>query len=274
MDTTYTFFDEDSFEENCQENGFTYWWGSQLMTFLGYEGWGSFLKAINKAIATCNSLNIQILDNFIQTQRVVDGKAINDYKLSRFACYLTVMNGDSKKPSVAKAQVYFASLAGAVSHYLQQTEQVERLQVRDEITEREKCLTSVVYQAGVTEYGLFQNAGYRGMYNKNLSQLKAIRHVDSKRSLLDFMGKDELAANLFRITQTEMKIRKDNVRGQRNLEFTAESVGRKVRDTMIEISGTSPENLAPHEDIKEVRKSLKKQGKELKKIDSGKKNKK
>jgi DNA-damage-inducible protein D len=178
------------------------------------------------------------------------------------------MNGDPKKQSVARAQAYFASLAGAVSHYLEEAEKVERLQVRDEITEREKSLSGVAYRSGVTEYGLFQNAGYRGMYNKNMAQLRAIRHVENKRSLLDFMGKDELAANLFRITQTEMKIRTGNLQGQKTLEHTAETVGRKVRQTMIEISGVPPEALPAHEDIKEVRKSFKKQGKELKKIDS------
>jgi DNA-damage-inducible protein D len=262
-----------NFESNSKENGFTFWYSSDLMGLLGYESSGSFQKAINKAMATCTSLNIPIIENFVQEIRIVEGKQVNDIKLSRFACYLTVMNGDTKKREVAKAQACFATLAGAVQHYLEEAEKVERLQIRDEISERETSLSSVVKQAGVAVYGYFQNAGYRGMYNKNISQLKQIRGVDGKRSLLDFMGKEELAANLFRITQTELKIKNEKIYGQSRLEDAAHEVGRKVRKTMIEISNVAPENLPKHEDINEVKKGLKKKGKELKLIDQKKKKK-
>ena len=108
-----------------------------------------------------------------------------------------------------------------------------------------------------TGYGFFQNAGYRGMYNLNINQLKAKRGIDTGRSLLDFMGKDELAANLFRITQTELKIKNESVKGQNNLEKAAETVGKMVRRSMIEISNTVPENFTKNEDIKDVKKGLK-----------------
>ena len=237
-------FSSELFEGDSLENGFTYWLASKLMHFLGYESWASFQKAINKAMTTCNTLNIPIVENFEQVYSVVDGKSALDFKLSRFACYLIVMNADNKKHHVAQAQVYFANLAGAVQNYLLEAEKVERINVRSEVSERETSLSGVAYKAGVENYGFFQNAGYRGMYNKNISQLKTIRNVPEGRSLLDFMGKDELAANLFRITQTELKIKQDNITGQQRLEVAAETVGQKVRKTMLDISGIAPEQLS------------------------------
>lgn len=260
-------FSSELFENECLENGFTYWHASKLMSFLGYESWSSFQKAINKAMTTCNTLNIPILENFEQVSVIADGKQVLDFKLSRFACYLVVMNADSKKEPVAQAQAYFASLAGAVQSYLHEAEKVERINVRSEVSEREASLSGVAHKAGVENYGLFQNAGYRGMYNKNISQLKAIRNVPNDRTLLDFMGKDELAANLFRITQTELKIKQDNIRGQKQLESAAETVGQKVRKTMLDISGIPPEHLSTSEDIKKVKKELKKKSKQIKSID-------
>jgi DNA-damage-inducible protein D len=260
-------FSSDLFENECLENGFTYWFASKLMNFLGYESWASFQKAINKAMTTCNTLNIPIIENFEQVSVIIDGKPALDFKLSRFACYLVVMNADSKKAPVAQAQAYFASLAGAVQNYLHEAEKVERINVRSEVSEREASLSGVAHQAGVENYGFFQNAGYRGMYNKNIGQLKAIRKVPNGRSLLDFMGKDELAANLFRITQTELKIKQDNIKGQSRLEVAAETVGKKVRKTMLDISGIAPEQLTTAEDIKKVKKELKDKSKQIKSID-------
>lgn len=218
-------------------------------------------------MTTCNTLNIPIIENFEQVLRTISEKPVADFKLSRFACYLVVMNADNKMPIVAQAQAYFASLAGAVQNYLDELNQIERLNVREEVSEREKSLQGVVSGAGIESFALFQNAGYRGMYNRNLRDLKIQRRVDINRSLLDFMGKEELAANLFRITQTELKIKQDVIIGQKRLEATAETVGKQVRKTMIEISGIAPEQLAKNEDIKDVRKKLKNKSKEIKKID-------
>jgi DNA-damage-inducible protein D len=265
---------KENFESFSQENIFTYWWASTLMDFLGYETALSFSKAINKAFTTCNTLNIPIIDNFVQVERVFEeGTKKFDWKLSRFACYLVAMNGDSKKPAVAKAQAYFAAVAGTMQHYLEESEKVERLISREEISEREKSLSGLTYKSGITNYSFFQNAGYRGMYNKNISQLKLIRSVDKTRSLLDFMGKEELAANLFRITQTELKIKNDNIEGQKKLEYTAENVGRQVRKSMIEISGVKPEDLPKNQDIKEIKKELKSKHSNFKKISKSKKKK-
>jgi DNA-damage-inducible protein D len=266
-------FSGENFENYSHENGFTFWYATDLMKLLEYESLNSFNKAINKAMTTCNTLNIPIFDNFIQEHKIIEGKSSVDYKMSRFACYLTVMNADSRKSGVAMAQAYFATLAGAVHNYIDEANKVERIIVRGEISEREASLSGVVRSAGVENYAFFQNAGYRGMYNKSISQLKQIRNIPSNKSPLDFMGKEELAANLFRITQTELKIKQDNIKGQMSLEATAETVGKKVRQTMKEISGVLPENLPPHEDIQEVRKQLKAKSKQIKLIDkkSGKK---
>lgn len=266
--TLFPDFNEDAFEQLSQENGFTFWRARHLMTVLGYESWASFSNAINKAITTCNTLGIDIMENFNSFQSLDEsGRSEKDFKLSRFACYLVVMNGDVKKPAVAKAQAYFATLAGAVQNYLDESSKMDRLQVRKEISDRENSLSGVVHRAGIENYAYFQNAGYRGMYNKNITQLRQLRQIPSNRSPLDFMGKDELAANLFRVTQTELKIKQENIRGQGHLEATAEKVGQQVRKTMQEISGLNPEQLDAHEDIREVKKDLKLKSKEIKLID-------
>ncbi len=260
-------FDKNHFETFSHENGFTYWLASDLMTFLGYGSIASFQKAINKAIGACNTLNIPIFENFIQTTTLLD-KTHYDFKLSRFACYLAVMNSDNKKPMVAMAQGYFASIAGALNDYWQEANNVERIIIREEVTEREKSLSGTAKGAGLQNYPFFQNAGYRGLYNKNISQLKEMRNVKKDASLLDHMGKEELAANLFRITQTELKIKNENIRGQNKLEVAAEKTGQMVRKTMFEISGTRPEDLPTHQDIKTVKKQLKEKNTRLKKIDA------
>lgn len=261
----------ENFEDFALENGGRYWFASDLMKMLGYESLSAFNKAINRAISACVALNIPVVDNFIQVKRQVDGKEVEDYKLTRFACYLTAMNADPRKPQVAAAQAYFAAVAETVRQYIQEAEDVERVLIREEISEREKTLSGVAKQAGVIHYPFFQNAGYLGMYNMNLAQLRARRGIPQDVTPLDFMGKTELAGNLFRITQTEEKIKNEQIRGQANLEHAATQVGRKVRQTMIEISGVPPELLPVEDDIKEVKKNLKATHKEFKKLDGPKK---
>ncbi len=256
---------EPNFEALALENGFRFWLGSALATSLGYETSASLKKAINKAMTVCLTLNIPVNENFLQIESNQDK---NDFKLSRFACYLTVMNADVRNPLVARAQAYFAGLAEAFADY-NKAEAVERVLVRGEISEREGTLSATAKTHGVENYAYFQNAGYRGMYNMNLSNLKNFKGMgaNTKGTLLDRMGKDELAANLFRITQTEAKIRNEAIRGQSNLEKTAETVGKDVRDTMIKISGQKPEELKLEQSIVDVKKGIKLTHKELKKID-------
>jgi len=265
-------FDKDkkSFEDLSQQNGQLYWFASDLMVALGYDGFSSFKTVINRALSACTSLNIDIFDNFTKIERTVNGKNVEDYKLSRFACYLIAMNGDPKRYQVAQAQAYFIAIAETYRNSLVEYENIERVLIRDEISEREKSLGGVASKHGVVNYPLFQNAGYRGMYNKNLSELKKVKGLDGKdfkRSLLDFMGKDELAANLFRVTQTELKIKNENILGQKKLEVAAETVGREVRKTMIKISNTRPEDLSLTTDIKIVKSTIKETHKKFTQID-------
>lgn len=262
-------FDEnkDNFDDLGKDNGFRYWFARDLMKFLGYDSFNSFHKSINKAMTSCMTTGINVSDNFIQEKRCIDGKDVNDYRLSKFACYLVTMNGDTKKPQVAKAQAYFAAITDAFQKYIKEVEDVERVYIREEVSEHEKSLAGIANSAGITNYPFFQNSGYLGMYNMNLSELKRLKGIDKKRTPLDFMGKRELAANLFRITETEATIENQGIRGQKNLENTAYKVGKSVRETMVNHTGTYPEDIPISEDIKNVKKDLKQTQKELKKID-------
>lgn len=253
-----------SFEAYGRDNGFRHWLASDLMRMLEYPSMAAIKKAINKAMAACANLGVPIHENF--KERQTDGIG-DDWCLSRFACYLTVMNCDPRNSRVAAAQAYFVTMAEAFRQYVQNADGVERVLIRGEVSEREKTLSTIAQSRGVENYAFFQNAGYRGMYNMNLKDLQQYKGAPAGRSLLDFMGKTELAANLFRITQTEEKIAKENIRGQRSLERAHESVGQEVRKTMQRISGTTPERLPLTDDIRAVKSGLKKAGKEFAKID-------
>jgi DNA-damage-inducible protein D len=259
--------DRPSFESLGKENGGKYWFARDFMRMLGYESFQAFQKQINKAIATCTALNIPVVENFTQVQRHIGSDLVADIKLTRFACYLVAINGDVRKQEVAAAQAYFVTMAEAFRQYIEGTDQVERVQIREEISERERSLSAVAHSAGVEQYQFFQNAGYRGMYSMDLRDLRMVKGVMEGRSVLDFMGRQELAANLFRITQTEAKIEKEGIQGQQRLERTAYGVGKTVRDTMIELSGTPPEQLPRVDDIKTVKGNLKHARREFGKID-------
>jgi len=260
--------DRPSFEDLGNENGGKFWYARDFMKMLGYENLTAFQKPINKAIATCTALNIPVLENFQQVSRIVDGVSVPDFKLTRFACYLVSINGDVRKAEVAAAQAYFVTMAEAFRHYIQDAESIERVQTREEISEQERSLSSTAYAAGVINYPFFQNAGYRGMYCMNLSDLRQRKGiVEGKSSVLDFMGAEELAANFFRITQTQAKIRNEKLRGQLPLERAAHDVGQTVRSTMIKISGKAPESLPAAEDIKAVKGKLKQARREFGKLD-------
>jgi DNA-damage-inducible protein D len=243
LDVFHFDVNRENFESLGFANGMRWWYARDLMRWLGYENWSSFFSAINRAIGTCTTLGIPVTDNFVQIQTARAGERCDDFKLSRFACCLVALNGDVKKPRVAAAQAYFVSLAEVVLRYLRDAENVDRVMVSEEISDREITLSGVAKQAGVQVYEFFRNAGYRGMYNMNYSTLRERKGLtDPKRSLLDFMGKDEFAANLFRLTLTEGRIKRDGTRGQGPLEIVAEQVGRRVRQTVIDETGVSPED--------------------------------
>ena len=168
------------------------------------------------------------------------------------------MNGDVSKRNVAEAQLYFISLAEIMDAVSLSADSVDRILIREDISDREITLSKEATRAGVEFYDRFQNAGYRGMYNQNYAELKRLKGMpDLRRSLLDFMRKDELAGNVFRLAMTEGRIKKDQPRGQTELENLAHDVGRKVRQTMIEETGIRPEDLPIGPDIRTVKKALK-----------------
>jgi DNA-damage-inducible protein D len=249
--------DRPGFEALAQPGDFKFWWASDVARLLGYPDLAAFRRAINKAMIVADALGAPLVENFVQERRVVDGREQLDFRLSRFACYLAAMNGNVNNPRVAQAQAYFVTFAEACRLYLE----------RAELSDRERSLSGVAQDAGLRDFALFQNAGYRGLYNLDLARLRQLKGVPAARTPLDFMGKEELAANLFRITQTEAKIRNERRRGQPALENAAEEVGRRVRRTMQEISGNQPEELPPAGDIRTVRKQLKSAQREFRKLD-------
>lgn len=251
--------DKPSFEDLGIPNGQQTWREADLMAALGYASKGSFSSAITRAMQACLALGIQPGQDFI-----LDG---DGYRLTRFACYLVAMNGDPKKPEVALAQAYFAKLADTFQDHFEHGTNIDRVLVRDEMTVGMKALDSTAKSHGVENYAFFLNAGYRGMYNMNVSRLKAFKGLTQKDQLLDRMGRDELAANLFRVTQTEAKIKKEGLRGQRLLEDAAEVVGKTVRKTMMQISGTAPEHLRVEAPISDVKKKIKGTSKRFKELD-------
>ncbi|QEH11962.1 DNA replication protein DnaD [Histophilus somni] len=263
-------FDEQNteltFDDFANQNGIVYWYASDLAMMLGYNDMQAILKAINKAYAVCNNLNIPIIDNFIQ---VSSPNTPNDLKMTRFACYLTVMNGNISNPKIATAQAYFANLAAEIHAVYQSPDEVDRVYLRGDISDREKSLSHIAHKHGVDNYAFFQNAGYRGMYNMNIKALKNKKGLfDDRASLLDYMNNEELAANIFRVTQTEAKIRNQNIKGQAALENAAETVGRAVRNVMIQNTGTAPEDLKlSQEKINKIQSNIKKTHKALTKHD-------
>lgn len=257
-------FDHNRFEDLGKPNGATHWLEADVREALGYQTEASFEKAITKAKTTCLTLGIVLEDHFV---RLSDGS----HFLTRFGCYLVAMNGDSRKKQVATAQVYFAGLAETFQSHLEHADGIDRLLVREELTDGLKSLAGTAKSHGVEHYPFFQNAGYLGMYNMNMDRLRKFKGLKKGEVLIDRMGKTEMAANLFRITQTDEKIKTENIRGQQQLEQAAQTVGRRVRKAMQDLSGKSPENLPVSEHVNDVRKKLKGTGKNLLNIDKKKK---
>lgn len=255
-----------SFEDFKNENGFTYWWATDLLKMLGYQNLKSFQKVLDRATKALVSLNIPHYENIIAIQRDLDGISFQDFKMTRFACYISVMNGDPKKIEVAEAQAYFVQQARNFELHVQNQNELDRILYRDELTEGNKSLSSIAKKAGVENYANFVNAGYLGMYNMKSWELENRRGV-KKGKLMDYMGRTELAANLFRITQTEEKIKSKKITGQANLEQTHYEVGKEVRSIVQSNTSKSPENLTQERELPTVKKELKENYKIMKKVD-------
>ncbi len=259
-----------SFEDFSHDNGFTYWWATDLCNMLNYANLKSFEKVIERGRRAIEGAGIDPYINIVLENRNVDGKSIRDFKLSRFACYIIIMNASSSKSEVASAQTYFAQKARELELIHQGKDQIDRIVIRDELSEGQKSLNSVAKGAELFNYAYFQQAGFRGLYNMFNTKLADIRGV-KKEKLYDTMGRTELAANLFRITQTEERIKNQNIQGQTNLEDAHFEVGREVRNIVIKNVGIEPENLPQEKRLQEVKKEIKKTQKKFLKEDTNKK---
>ncbi len=235
-----------------------YWSARDLGPLLGYVRWENFALAIKRAMTAIEQVGQNVPDHFRAVTKMVKlgsgaQRSVKDYVLSRFACYMIAQNGDPIKPEIAAAQAYFAISAREFEIQQLREEQERRLQLREQISEDNKDLAAAASGAGVLpqSFGKFQNAGYEGLYDgRGVEELKAHKGIPIKEDLLDRIGSSELAANLFRVTQTRDKLRQEGIIGQTKAIETHRQVGKEVRQAIERIGGTMPENLPAEPSIK------------------------
>lgn len=249
-----------------------YWEARELMEVLGYTKWGNFNKVIDKAKITCEISNNKVSDHFADAGKMVPigsgaERFQESYNLSRYACYLIVQNADPRKKAVALGQTYFAvqtrKMEITEEEYAKLSEDERRLYTRINVTNKNKLLAKSAKEAGVQNFGKFNNYGYMGLYNGETAKKIAKRkNISEKEDVLDYMGSEELSANLFRITQTEAKLKKDKINNESDACSTHYIVGNAIRETIKSLGGTMPEDLpTPEKSIKELERE------ELKKIE-------
>lgn len=272
---------EKAFEniKHIDENGNEYWYARELMGALGYKDWRYFDAVIAKAKTACKNSEMLETDHFVVDNKMVEAgiasKPLKDYILSRYACYLIAQNANPRLKIVALAQTYFAVKTRqqelTEEQYKQLPEDEKRLYNRQIVKDKNKYLLDTAKASGVKDYGKFNNAGYRGLYNGETAEDIAKRKkLNEKQSILDYMGSTELGANIFRITQTDELLKTNNVNNENEACVTHNKVGRAVRKAIEEVGGTMPENLpTPQKSIKELEKEKKKR---LKSSDNNKKN--
>jgi DNA-damage-inducible protein D len=257
------------FEDSGRENGVRFWYAHEFMRSLGYDSWPTFQKVVTKAMGSCAKLGIDPTESFIPASFIEEGKEIKTYKLSRFACFLISMNADSKKEEVAKAKALLAAIADKLIAERIHEHDLGRIETRDDLKLAERVLSGAAQSAGLEshQFGIFKDAGFRGMYNMSLTQLMIRKGVERNKTLYDFMGLEELAGNLFRVTQTAARIKNQGVIGLPALTDTAKRVGREVRGMMVKNSGVAPEALPIADDISNVKSRLKHAARAMKKLD-------
>ena len=249
--------------KHLDEYGNEFWYARELQTALKYKRWDKFTNVIDNAKIACKNSNVNILNHFSHVGKmVVIGskvkRKINDYKLSRYACYLIVQNADSKKENVAIGQTYFAVQARKQEllekKYESLTEDDKRLYNRELTKKGNYSLNQTAKNAGVKNFDKFHNYGYKGLYNgetaDDIAKRKRLRY---REDILDNMGSDELIANLFRISQTEQKLKKDNVKEESIANKTHYKIGKNIRKVIAKNGGTMPEDMeTPKKSLKEL----------------------
>lgn len=263
--------------KHTDENGGEFWYARELSLVLEYTEWRNFSKVIDKALLSCQNSGFECADHFVEVNKTIAmpkgaTKKIKDYELSRYACYLIVQNGDPRKEPIALGQTYFAiqtrrqEIADAFNRL---NEDNKRLVIRGEVTTWNAMLADAAHEAGITdqmEYAQFQNAGYMGLYGGlTAADIHRRKKLKKNEKILDHMGSEELGANLFRITQTEAKLRREQPQGLETASGIHYQVGQNVRDAISKNDGTMPENLpTPEKSIAEIGKEQLKKLKEKK----------
>ena len=260
-------YSEQTFEsiKHVNEYGEEYWLARELQPVLEYAQWRRFSDAIERAKLACKNSGFTVEDHFADVGKMVDigseaERQIDDVMLSRYACYLIVMNGDPRKEVIAIGQSYFAVKTRQqelIDNYEQMSEDQKRLAIRNEMIAHNKSLAEAAQMAGIAdqrEYAIFQNKGYQGLYGGlGAKEIHARKGLKKSQKILDHMGSTELAANLFRATQTDEKLRRENIQGKQAAYDTHYQVGKKVRQTIQELGGTMPEDLpTPQKSIAQI----------------------
>lgn len=267
-------YSNQTFEDikRINEYGGEYWEARELQVVLEYSKWGNFVKVIEKAKEACRNSQLNVDDHFADVGKMVDigsgtKRAVDDLHLSRYACYLIVQNSDPRKEVVALGQTYFAIQTRRqeqADHIAQMNEDAKRLAIRNELKGHNKKLVEAAKTAGVEtslEYAVFQDHGYMGLYGgMKAKDIHCQKGLKKSQKILDHMGSTELAANLFRATQTEEKLRRDSVQGKTQANRTHFVVGAKVRKTIVELGGIMPEDLpVPDKSVKKIETKQRKQ---------------
>ena len=255
-----------TFEElkRLNDHDAEYWSARDLQPSLGYSQWRRFEDAIERAKTSCEQSGNKAGHHFAGAGKMIaTGKGalreVDDYHLSRFACYLIAQNGDPRKPAIAQAQKYFAVQTRRQELSDEYAADTERLELRRQTGAEFKALSGAARQAGVENrmFGVFHDAGYKGLYGgRGKAAIMAHKGIAPREQLMDRMNATELAANQFRMTQARDKLDRDNVRTQQRAIDTHHAVGKEVRDAIARIGGTLPEDIPPAEHIKAVEKRI------------------
>ena len=264
-------YSNQSFEDikHIDENGIEYQYARELQTVLDYKEWRKFENVIKKAIDACKNSGISTFEHFVGVDKTIKmpkgaTKNIKEYKLTRYACYLVAQNGDSRKEVIALAQTYFAIQTRkqeiSEKEYSLLTEDEKRFYQRNLTRKGNYSLNQTAKNAGVKNFDKFHNAGYKGLYNgetaDDIAKRKGLRY---REDILDNMGSEELAANLFRITQTESKLKRDNISTEKEANKTHYNIGKNIREVIAKNGGTMPEDLpTPKKSLKQLEKENKK----------------